>query len=52
MLIPLEKAEEENTIARLDAEWEEKGPEMNRIKGVDDDIYHVEEVRFFQARFL
>jgi hypothetical protein len=42
-LIPLEKAEEEKAASRLNAEWEEKGPAMNRVKGVDDDIYRVEE---------
>jgi len=42
-LIPFEKAEEEKAIARLNAEWEEKGPEMNRVKGVDDDIYQVDD---------
>lgn len=52
-LIPLEKAEEEKAIAHLNAEWEEKGPEMNRIKGVDDDIYRVEDVNIcFHFIFL
>jgi pre-mRNA-splicing factor ISY1 len=46
-LIPLEKAEEEKAIARLNAEWEEKGPEMNRIRGIDDDIYKVDDVSHF-----
>ncbi|KAI6190255.1 hypothetical protein M3Y97_00097300 [Aphelenchoides bicaudatus] len=41
-LIPLEKSEEQKLIARRNAEWKEKGPEMNRVKGVDDDIYKVE----------
>jgi hypothetical protein len=45
-LIPFEKVEEEKAIARLNAEWEEKGPAMNRIKGMDADIYKVEDVCF------
>lgn len=40
-LIPLEKEQEEKAIARLNAEWDEKGPDMNRIRGVDDEIYKV-----------
>lgn len=40
-LIPLEKEQEEKAIARLNAEWEQKGPDMNRIRGVDDEIYKV-----------
>lgn len=45
-LIPLEKPEEEKAQARLRAEFEEKGPEMNKewIRA-DDDIYKMEDVR-------
>ncbi|CAD5232941.1 unnamed protein product [Bursaphelenchus xylophilus] len=42
-LIPLEKPEEEKSIQRLEEEWERRGPEMNKSKDLDDNIYQVEE---------
>ncbi|KAF7633205.1 AP-2 complex subunit alpha [Meloidogyne graminicola] len=47
LLIPLEKVEEKQAIARINAlkikfEWLKRGPEMNREKDFDEDIYKVQ----------
>ena len=42
LLVPLEKAEELAAIARINEEWVKKGPEMNREKDFDEDIYKVQ----------
>jgi len=43
LLIPLEKAEEEKAIARINKEWEKHGPEMNRTKDFDTNIYSIQD---------
>ncbi|KAI1723324.1 isy1-like splicing family domain-containing protein [Ditylenchus destructor] len=43
LLVPLEKAEEEKAINRINEEWVKRGAEMNRDKDFDDDIYRIEE---------
>lgn len=43
LLIPLEKAEEEISIRKINAEWIERGSEMNREKDFDNDIYKMDE---------
>ncbi|TKR86416.1 hypothetical protein L596_011012 [Steinernema carpocapsae] len=41
ILVPLEQAEEVRSLARLEEEWADKGPIMNRDKTLEDDIYTV-----------
>ncbi|KAH7731344.1 Protein F53B7.3 [Aphelenchoides avenae] len=42
-LVPLEKAEEEISIGKIEKEWEVRGPEMNRIKDFDTNIYKMDD---------
>jgi len=43
VLVPLEKAEEERVAKKVNEEWAERGPQMNRDLDFDADIYRVQE---------
>uniref|UniRef100_A0A915DIR6 Uncharacterized protein n=1 Tax=Ditylenchus dipsaci TaxID=166011 RepID=A0A915DIR6_9BILA len=43
LLVPLEKAEEEKAIRKIEEEFAKRGAEMNREKDFDNDIYRVQD---------
>lgn len=43
LLIPLERTEEQRARKKLEEEWKEKGPSMNRWDDMDDEMYKAED---------